>query len=301
MKLTPKDLRAIEIYNKNERQNLRENLDDFHLLVDTLIYLHEAIVEENTPVKYWQKDSETLFYKFTFHGLTLHQILSGLKLKSIYYDKDFDGKNIIDISSAKTVLRAQFEAFLMYHYIYINPIDDDLKELRYNAWIYSSLMQRQGFHSTSEFAKRQKANDLKELTKMKESISKLKSFKDLTIKQQKSLLENGSGKLFNHWATILKETGFSENSLFYTMYTMLSVYSHSEGLSIIQLNHKPDSTNNINNQAFLDLQHSKLLVCLMIDSLMKLYDAINKKYNTLTDQIKYDIEIYTTMAMKGME
>jgi hypothetical protein len=37
--------------------------------------------------------------------LTLHQILSGLVLKSIYYKEEMAGKKIIDISSAKTVLR----------------------------------------------------------------------------------------------------------------------------------------------------------------------------------------------------
>ena len=204
----------------------------------------------------------------------------------------------IDISSSKTVLRTQFEAFLMYYYIYVNPVDDDLKELRYNAWIYSSLMQRQDFPSETEFGKQQKVKDLIELNKMKESISKLKSFQNLSPKQQKSLLNTGSGKLFSHWAIILKETGFSESNPFYTLYTLLSIYSHSEGLSIIQLSHQPDSNKNAISQANLDLHHSKLLVCLMINSIMKLYDVVKKKYETLPDKIKYDIEIYSMLAMK---
>lgn len=298
MELTAKNLRAIELLNKYNRHNLTENLDDYHLLVDTLIYLHEAIAEEQVQIKYWQKDSETLFYKFAFHGLTLHQILVGLKLSSVYYKEEMNGKSIIDISSAKAVLRAQFEAFLMYHYIYVNPSDDDLKELRYNAWIYSSLMQRQDFPSETEFGKQQKAKDLIELNKMKETISKLESFQNLSPKQQQSLLNTGSGKLFSHWATILKETGFSETNPFYTIYTLLSVYTHSEGLSIIQLSHQPDSNKNAISQANLDLHHSKLLVCLMINSIMELHEVVKKKYQTLPDTIKYDIEIYSMMAKK---
>ncbi len=297
MKLTPKDLRAIEIVKKYNRQDLVEDLADYHLLVDTLLYLHEAIAEERVQIKYWQKESETLFYKFAFHGLTLHQIFSGLKLSSVYYKDEVNGKSMIDISSAKAIQRSQFEAFLMYHHIYVNPVDDDLKELRYNAWIYSSLLQRQGFPSKTEFAKRQKAKDKIEIDKMKETISKLNSFQDLSEKQQQSLLDKGSGKLFSHWSTILKETGFSERTPFFTIYTLLSMHAHSEGLSIIQLNHQPDSPKNIVSQAKLDLNSATLLVCLMISSIVKLYEVVKKKYEALPVQLKYDIEIFSMMAM----
>jgi hypothetical protein len=34
------------------------------------------------------------------------------------------GKSMIDLSSARAILRTQFEAFLMYHYIYVNPVGD---------------------------------------------------------------------------------------------------------------------------------------------------------------------------------
>lgn len=298
MELTPNDFRAIELLKKHNRHDLVENLAEYHLLVDTLIYLHEAIAEEQVQIKYWQKDSETLFYKFVFHGLTLHQIFNGLELSSVYYKDEMNGKNIIDISSAKTILRTQFEAFLMYHYIYVNPVDDDLKELRYNAWIYSSLLQRQEFPSKTEFGKQQKAKDQIELNKMKETISDLKSFQNLSGKQQQSLLETGSGKLFSHWATILKETGFSENTPFYTIYTFLSIYAHSEGLSIIQLSSQPFSHKNVISQANLDLQNAKLLVCLMIKSIMKLYEVVMKRYQTLSEQLKYDIDFYSMLAIR---
>lgn len=296
MKLTPKDFRAIELQQKYNRHDLVENLADYHLLIDTLLYLHEAIAEAQVQIKYWQKDSEILFYKFAFHGLTLHQILNGLKLSSVYYKDEVKGKSTIDISSAKAILRTQFEAFLMYHYIYVNPVDDDLKELRYNAWIYSSLLQRQEFPSKTEFAKQQKAKDKIELGKMKETISNLKSFQTLSAKQQQSLLDRGSGKIFSHWTAILKETGFSESTPFYTIYTLLSVYAHSEGLSIIQLSY--DGYKNAIGQANVDLYNAKLLICLMINSIMKLHEVVKKKYDTLPDQLKYDIEIYSMMAIR---
>lgn len=298
MELTPKDLRAIELLRKYNRKDLLENLADYHLLVDSLLYLHDAIAEEQVRINYWQKDSETLFYKFAFHGLTLHQIISGLQLNSAYYKEETNGKTLVDISSARAILRSQIEAFLMYHHIYINPADDDLKELRYNAWIYSSLLQRQEFPSKTEFGKQQKAKDKIELNKMKQTISKLESFQHLSSKQQQSLLDKGNGKLFSHWATILKETGFSEGNPFHNIYAMLSIYAHSEGLSIIQLKPQADSYKNIIAQANIDLHQSKILVCLMIQSIMNLHPVVRKKYDTLSEQLRYDIEIYCSMAVK---
>lgn len=296
MTLTAKDLRAIALSEKYEHGDLVQDLKEYQVLCDTLIYIHEAIAEEKVEVLYWQKTSEALFYKFLFHGMTLQQILKGVEIESDYYKAEFEGKPITDISSAKTVFRAQFEAFLMYHHIYVNPTSDSLKELRYNAWIYSSLMQRQDFPATTDFAKRGKAKDLVELEKLKEIIVKLDAYQGLTEKQQKSLLSKGSGKLFSHWAAILNETGFDANSNLYVIYTLLCIYAHSEGLSIIQLNSGDGDDKKA--QGRIDIHHAKILACLMINSIKGLYKVVEKRYETLPEQVRYDIEIYSMMAKK---
>lgn len=296
MKFTPRELRAIELARKFDRKDLKEILDDYHFFVDTLIFIHESISEGRYLVKYWQKFSETLLHKFAFHSLTLHSILSGLTLKSTYYDSEMNGKKITDIASAKVVFRAQFEAFLMYHHIYVNPSNDDQKELNYNAWIYSSLLQRQEFPAETEFGKKRKEDDLVQLERMKSTISNLSSFKNLTDKQQKSLLTSGSGKLFKHWATLLKETGFTERNVFYTIYTLLSIYSHSEGLSVVQLDYHPEIAANTKSQAYLDVHHSLQLVCLMITSIAELFPTAKARFEDLPEDKKFDIQLYSIMA-----
>lgn len=299
MALTAKDLRAIHLAEHYNHGHLPQDLKEHQRLCDALIYLHEAIADEKVQVLYWQKTSEILFYKFLFHALTLQRILKGMEMESEYYKVEFEGKQIIDTSSAKTVFRAQLEAFLMYHHIYVNPTNDSLKELRYNAWIYSSLMQRQNFPATTDFAKEGKAKDLIELSKLKEIIVKLDAYQELTEKQQKSLLDKGSGKLFLHWEKILKETGFDTGSNLYTIYTLLCMYAHSEGLSIIQLN--SGYGENTKEQARIDIHHSKLLICLMINSIRGLYPVVEKRFETLAEQVRYDIEIYAMMARKLKE
>jgi len=297
MDLTAKDLRKIELFKNYERHNLSENLREYHFWLDALIYLHETLSEQKVEIRYWQKPSETLLKKFWFHGLSLHSILSGIRLQSVYYKEELNGKSIIDVGSAKVVLRAQLEAFLMYHHIYINPGNDDVKELRFNAWIYSSLLQRQNFPAKTEYGKKQKMKGSVELEKMRSFIAGLKSFKELSTKQQQSLLDAGSGKLFNHWTTILKETGFSEQNPFYTIYAILCIYAHSEGLSIIQMEYHPDGIENIVRQANIDLHNSKLLICLMINSIIRIYPEAKFKYDSLPVNTKYDLEIYCSMAL----
>jgi hypothetical protein len=297
MNLTSKDIRAIELLQQYDRQDFEHNLKEYHNLIDTLIFLNETLRLENTQIPYWQKYSETLLFKFCLHGLTLRNICSGVILQSTYFDKELSGAKIIDISSAKVVLRSQLETFLMYYYIYVNPANDDEKQLRYHAWIYSALLQRQNFPTTTEFGKNQKKNDLVEIERIKIEIQKLTSFKKLSAKQQKALLENGSGKLFNHWAQILKETGFSETHAFSIIYNYLSIYSHSEGLSAIQLNGTSFAYEKNKEQVDLDIHNSKLLVCLMITAITKLFVPVKMKYNTLPDNLRYDIEIYSSMAM----
>lgn len=186
----------------------------------------------------------------------------------------------------------------MYHFIYVNPDTEDLKELRYYAWIYSGLLQRQDFSAETETAKQQKAKDLVELKRLKGLISNLGSYKNLSEKQQQALLEKGSGKLFSHWATILKETGFSEKNPLYTIYTFLCIYAHSEGLSAIQLEYQPGGLENTHSQAFLDLHHSKLLVCLMINSITGLFEVAKKRYDTLPDSTKWSIDFYSRLAKR---
>lgn len=299
MELSSKDLRVIELMKQFELQDLEFNLKEFHNLVDTLLYLNETLRIEKTKIQSWQKYSETLLFKFSLHALTLHDILSGTILKSTYFPKELNGTKVIDISSAKVVLRSQIETLLMYYHIYINPKDDDEKQLKYYAWIYSALLQRSKFPAASEEGKVQKAKDQIEIGKIKVTIQSLTSFQALSQKQQLTLLDSGSGKLFNHWATILSETGFTEKHVISVMYTYLSMYAHSEGLSAIQLSSGMFKYEKNREDVNLDLHISKLLVCLMISAIVRLFKPVENKFATLNEDLQTDIQFYSKLALSA--
>lgn len=298
---SPKERRAIELLNKYKMDDMSTRLNDLHHLLDTMIYLNQEMADTEHIIKDWQKFSETLLMKFFFHGLTLNQIYSGLTLSSKYFGKEINGKRYVDIPSGRTVFRSMFETFLMYHYIYVNPENENIKELRYYSWIYTGLLHRQEFPSKTNFAQTQKLKDQKEMERLKEIINALPAYKQLTPKQQTKLFSEGSAKTFSHWNTIMEETGFTKDNPFHSIYTMLSVYAHSEGLSAIQLNSAVSDPTFQTGQAKIDIHNAKLLVCMMILSLTKIFPILQAKFNTLPDETRYDIELLAQLGKASGE
>lgn len=295
MTLTPREIRALQLNRELAQDNLERELAEYHKYVDALIYTNETLVEENVLIPNWQKYSEILLIKFCNHGLSALSLFKGLVLKSEYYDEELSGKFIMDKASIKVILRAQLETFLMYHYIYVNVPDDDLKRLRYLAWVYSGLIQRQKFPAKTEFGKAQLQKDKTALIQFAKDIQSLQSFEKLTANQQKSLIENGSGKLFKRWSDIFSETGFGENHIFSIMYNFWSMYAHSEGVSAIQLSSEALKYNSKDPDAFSDLHSMKMLVCSMIIVLIEKYKVAKNRYESLPENLRYDIEFYNEL------
>lgn len=294
--IPPKIIRQIEVYKKLQINDLEVNLKEYHRLLCTLVYLHETISELKIEMPNWKTYSDTLMSKFYLHSFSFYNSLSGIEIKSEYF-KDYKyEKKIIDVPSAIILLRAKFEAFFMYHHIYVNPKTDDEKELRFNAWIYTSLLHRQSHPSNTDFAKAQKSKDLKEIENMKVMFKNSPAFNSLTPKQQKGLLEKGSDKLFRTWDMIMNDTGFDERHGLSTYYSLLSNYAHSEGLSILQLKQSKLGYDKTNQEANTNLLLAKQLICLMIISIKNLYKIIEIKFNALPQELQDTIEIYSEIA-----
>lgn len=294
--LTPKEKRARELMVKLQSDDLPTRLKDYHHFLDTLLYLNEALVDDKVQIQSWQKFSGTLLTKFAFHGFTLHHIWSGLTLSSSYYEQEVAGVSYTDVPSAKAVLRSALETFLMYHYIYVNPPEDDTKELRYYSWIYTGLLHRQQFPSRSAFAQRQREKDIQEIERLKDIILNLPAYKHLNPNRQAALIKHGSAKLFSHWSAIITETGFVKNNTFILLYTMLSVYAHSEGLSAMQLNSSSADPSFVLLNSTTDCLHAIELVCMMITSLITMWPASRARFEKLPEQLQWDVEILTRLG-----
>lgn len=289
----------LELSKKFNNKDIVELRTDLLETLDLLIFLNEALVDENVIVDDHEVSLEPLVMKFFLHGQSIAKISEGYSLSSSYFNNEiFHANEFIDISSLLTILRAQLECLLMYQHIYVNPTNKSEEELRYNAWIYSALLQRQNITATKEESKSQKLKDLVYILDLKNKIQQSESFLNLTPKQQSSLIESGSGKLFKHWGTIFRESNFTEEGILSQLYYLLSVYSHSEGLSVIQLKSaKYDLHSKSNSELVcLQLESSLIMSCCMIINITNRFPAIAKRYESIDEKNRYTIYFLSKLS-----
>lgn len=287
-------------FNSKDINLAREKLNKF---LDILIFLNEVLAEEKFKAEEHDIYSEQLLIKFYLHGLTILKISDAYPIQSKYYREKIKNANTsiktIDISSLMTVSRAQLETLLMYQHLYINSNDKDEQMLRFKSYILAPLIYRsEAFHSHSEYIKERKNNDANSINNLREEIKKLKSFERLSTKQQKALLEKGSGKLFKHWDTIFKESGFSENGVFSKLYYLLSSYSHSEGLVVLQLKEAQYFNSKHNNESlFQHLFFSLIMTAIMIKNISNKFDLVRSRFDKIEDKDKAEIEIFSKLPV----
>ena len=294
MEQTLRDKRAVEIVNRI--YSVKDELKEYNKFIDTLLYLNEVLKESNTQIPYWKKFSETLLFKICFHGISIHNIISGFELNSIFIS-EINNHKIVDRASSIVILRSQLEAFLMYRHLYVNTKNDNEREFRYLAWIHASLKMRQKYPENTSVGKRKKAQEKIEIEKIQERIQGLNSFGELSDKQKIAIFKEGSSKLFKHWNTILAESGYNENHIFSIEYKYWSTYAHSEGLSIMQLHdslfHKKENDTSI----IADIHTSKLIIASMIIFLCNDFEDVKSRFNTLNPELQFDIEYFYNLSL----
>jgi hypothetical protein len=295
MALTVADLQMFRIYKMYQAKDLPSSLGEYHALVDALTYLNETLADQKIEFPHWWTYSDTIVIKFILHSHTIYTIASGNNIQSKYIE-ELSRTKIIDISSLKIILRAQLEAFLMYHHIYVNPSLDEEKEFRFNAWMYTSLIERQQFPSDSEIARTQLKKDAIELQKLEQQLKASTYFDTLSPNQQNTFLRKGSARMYKSWKAILEESGFSNEHLLTTFYSIMSNYAHSEALSILQIKQSSLSYNESSTQANFSIFTSKQLVCLMISKLISSHKVVEERFLTLPEELRGIITGYAMIA-----
>lgn len=289
----------MSLYSSKNVSEARKKLNKF---LDILIFLNEVLAEKKFKAEEQDIYSEQLLIKFYLHGLTIMKISDTYPIESQYYRKNVESKNnqskIVDISSLMAIVRTQLETLLMYQHLYINNNDKDEQLLRFKSYILASLIYRK--ESTireDDFIKEQKSKDAISIKNLREEIKGLKSFKNLSLKQQKTLLEKGSTKLFKHWDTIFKESGFHEGGIFSKLYYLLSAYSHSEGLVVIQLKKALYFNSKYNNEAiFRFVYFSLIMTAMMIKNITNKFDLVKERYNEISDEDKFEINLFSQLG-----
>lgn len=284
-----------EILNEFNDKNLSRHLESYHLFLDSLINLNETLTEAKAKITDWEVYGETLTIKFIFHANSLYHL---------YQAPEFDSKQLnqklkfLDISSILVLTRTLLECFLMFCHIYINPTNKEEQEFRFMIWAYSSLVDRKKNRKarqvlSQEFLEKEE----KELEDYKTRLTSNKLFQELSQKQQNTILTKGQAKLFKDWRTIIDETNLADRSRWKELYSYLSGFSHSEGLSAAKIRHNFNNDPTYRNEeAVLFCFSTKIMISKMIVELVKKHKIIEIKFNTFSDELQQRIKFYSNVG-----
>lgn len=138
----------------------------------------------------------------------------------------------IDSASIDVLVRAAFEAFLIFHYVFFAPKTRDEQDYRYWTYRVAGLVERQRLPVSTEEHRRKLADEKRELDDLLNKLRSNPLFNGLSEKQKRQVLKGKWRQKF--WRDIATDAGFSE-MLASHMYRHLSGYAHSGSLSILQI------------------------------------------------------------------
>ncbi|MCA6068713.1 hypothetical protein JI747_016210 [Chryseobacterium sp. RG1] len=292
---------ATELYKLYVTKNIDNIKNKLFNSTDLLVYLHEILTEENVQLESNDIYSEQLILKFHLQNLSLLDLSEGHSIKSKYYKNRAPHIKFLDISSVITIVRSQYESLLMYQHLYVNSSISEENQLRFDSWMMSSMMLRSKVFSDPEKADHERLTDEKvAIDNFRKSISNNPTFKTLSEKQQKSLLENGSGKLFKTWDTIMSESKFNSKGMFSKIYFIASVYAHSEGIMAIQLKQSKHLMDHpfMKENLYLMLFYSYLMTNVMTKNIINKFPEVKKRYDDLDEKVKFEINFNYQLAFK---
>ncbi|TET15764.1 MAG: hypothetical protein E3J81_04400 [Dehalococcoidia bacterium] len=183
-------------------------------------------------------DAENLANKFFAHAASVLYLSRGTRVElSISPSGQLE---FLDPASVDVLARAAFEAFLVFHYIFIAPDAPKEKKYRYWAWKIAGLTERQKLPVSTEEHRQKLAEDKKNIYKLHSKLRSNAVFQQLTGKQQNQVLEEGKWRLLPgykkqmSWRQIATNAGLAK-ILSSDMYRHLSGYAHSGSISIRQI------------------------------------------------------------------
>lgn len=213
-------------------------------------------------------EAEALALKLVFHSASVLYLSRGTSIKNLPSSKiDF-----FDPASINVLARAILETFLTFHYIFVAPKTNQMKDFRYCVWQLGGLCERQKFPAWSLENKEKQREEKQIIEELRKCLGVNPLFRTLGKNKQKKLL-NGKWRQ-KSWREIALDTGFDElhASLFYSY---LCEYAHSGSLSTLQISQA--KTKDIQKRLFrASMEVIMIAMANMIFSYCKIFPKGNK-------------------------
>jgi hypothetical protein len=178
----------------------------------------------------WLQDAEDLAVKLFNHLGTIRYLWNGTNLPII----NGRPRQYVDHSSITVLLRAAFETYLCYYYIYGDlGCSAETRKLRHDIWSLGGLLDREDATSIADCGIPVLERDKQVIARLLSDIEDNPAFRTLASKYQKKA-NNGIWRLDKSWPDLAELAGF-DKSLFTDVYSYLCSYAHSGGLSLLQV------------------------------------------------------------------
>lgn len=237
-----------------------------------LLYLLCQAIEENKGLSAGQNDrfleAEGLAIKLFLHSASVFYLSRGTTIK------DFPSFRIsfFDPASIHVLTRAISETFLTFHYIFVAPKTNQMKDFRYLAWQLHGWCKRQKFPVQSSESRKKQKEEKQIIEELQNNLKSNSIFKSLTKKQQNRILD-GKWKQ-KSWHDVALNAGFNELHAS-TIYSYLCEYAHSGSLSALQI--RQAKTKEIQKKLFAgSMGMIKIAIANMIFSYCKVFPKSKK-------------------------
>ena len=169
---------------------------------------------------------EIFLFKFVDHFNSCFHLSGGtpfLGTSQIFYDT----------STINVVIRASWETYLAFYYIYVGSSSEEERDCRFWSWWLAGLMDRQAAPLFDVDSVLKMGMEKADIASVRIRLVANSAFQKLAGAQQKGILTGGKWRL-DSWKTIGVDAGFS-TFLSEQMYGYLCAYAHSGGASLLQL------------------------------------------------------------------
>jgi len=173
-------------------------------------------------------EAEGLALKLFYHSASAFCLSRGTTIK------DFPSLkiNFFDPASIHVLTRAILETFLTFHYVFVAPKTNQMRDFRYWAWQLGGFCERQKFPVHSPEGKEKQKKEKQNIKELQDNLKSNQIFQSLKEKQQSRILV-GKWKQ-QSWREIALDAGFNELHAS-AIYSYLCGYAHSGSLSTLQI------------------------------------------------------------------
>ncbi|HRN28024.1 MAG: hypothetical protein IT276_12860 [Ignavibacteriaceae bacterium] len=266
-------------------------LNDYEELIDVLSLLTQELYVSKVRDENWRYYIETISIKFIFHSLNLVTVFKGIKHFSKLLSID---NNLFDLSTGYILKRTLIENYLIFNYLFIQPKDKEEQRFRWLVFEIGGYSDRQGYSPILKELKDKLVTEQKIILDRIEELKTNKYFLMLEEKRRNSILKDKYPKLWG-WKKIAKDSEINDE-IFIKEWKLYSNYAHSEFISLMQIqDYYKDKEKLFNTRSHL-LFSTVILTASFITDIIKTFQVINEKFDSLDYSQKDCIRFLSSIA-----